>query len=238
MLSQPQETMDLQHIHSKAVSVTSASFLPGDVNNFVVGSEDGSVYSAIRHGSKAGIAEQFEGHYGPVTAIDYNRVHGPVDFSHLFLTSSFDWTIRLWSNKDTKVLYSFENSGDYVYDVQWSPIHPALFASVDGMGKLDLWNLNQDTEVPTTSVTIEATSAFNRLRWSGNGHQLAAGNDDGYIYVYDIGEHLATPRADEWSRLTNTLQEIHANSLTIGESSRPMSPTSSLASSLLSPTRM
>jgi len=238
MLSQPQEVMDLQHTHSKAVSVTSASFLHGDVINFVVGSEDGAVYSAIRHGSKIGISEQYEGHYGPVTAIDYNPVPGPIDFSHLFLTSSFDWTIRLWNNKDSKVLYSFEDSGDYVYDVQWSPIHPALFASVDGMGKLDLWNLNLDTEVPTTSVTIEASAAINRVKWSGNGHQLAAGDDDGYIYIYDIGEQFANPRPDEWNRLVNTLQEIQANSLTIGETSRPMSPTSTLASSLLSPSRM
>lgn len=29
----------------------------------------------------------------------------------------------------------------------WSPVHPALFATVDGMGHLDLWNLNNDTEV-------------------------------------------------------------------------------------------
>ena len=45
------------------------------------------------------------------------------------------------------MLYSFEDNGDYVYDVEWSPINPALFATVDGMGKLDLWNLNNDTEV-------------------------------------------------------------------------------------------
>lgn len=29
----------------------------------------------------------------------------------------------------------------------WSPVHPAIFAAVDGMGRLDLWNLNNDTEV-------------------------------------------------------------------------------------------
>lgn len=29
----------------------------------------------------------------------------------------------------------------------WSPVHPAMFAAVDGMGRLDLWNLNNDTEV-------------------------------------------------------------------------------------------
>ena len=28
--------------------------------------------------SKAGIVEQFDGHYGPVTGIDYNAVPGPV----------------------------------------------------------------------------------------------------------------------------------------------------------------
>jgi len=42
--------MDLQHTHSRYVSVTCASFLPGDVNNFVVGTEDGNVYTASRHG--------------------------------------------------------------------------------------------------------------------------------------------------------------------------------------------
>lgn len=35
---------------SKAVAVTSMAFPLGDVNNFVVGSEDGSVYTACRHG--------------------------------------------------------------------------------------------------------------------------------------------------------------------------------------------
>lgn len=49
--------------------------------------------------------------------------------------------------QENKPLYSFEDNGDYVYDVAWSPIHPAVFATVDGMGRLDVWNLNQDTEV-------------------------------------------------------------------------------------------
>jgi WD40 repeat protein len=49
--------------------------------------------------------------------------------------------------QENKPLYSFEDSGDYVSDVRWSPVHPALFASVDASGRLDLWNLNRDTEV-------------------------------------------------------------------------------------------
>lgn len=44
-------------------------------------------------------------------------------------------------------LCSFENNSEYVYDVEWSPTHPAVFASVDGEGRLDFWNINSDTEV-------------------------------------------------------------------------------------------
>jgi dynein intermediate chain len=44
-------------------------------------------------------------------------------------------------------IYSFEEADDYVYDVKWHPLHPAMFGTVDGSGKFDLWNLNTDTEV-------------------------------------------------------------------------------------------
>ncbi|KAG1652968.1 Cytoplasmic dynein 1 intermediate chain 2 [Nymphon striatum] len=211
MLSAPQDSMELQHKQSKAVAVTSLSFPPGDVNNFAIGSEEGSVYTACRHGSKAGILDSFEGHQGPVTGIDIHNSQGQIDFSHLFLTSSFDWTIKLWSLKENKYLYSFEDNGDYVYDVSWSPIHPALFAAVDGMGRIDLWNLNNDTEVPTAGVIVDGAPALNRVTWTPSGHQVAAGDDYGRIWVHDVGEQLAVPRSDEWSKFVHTLQEIKNN---------------------------
>uniref|UniRef100_A0A4W4H1B6 Dynein, cytoplasmic 1, intermediate chain 2a n=1 Tax=Electrophorus electricus TaxID=8005 RepID=A0A4W4H1B6_ELEEL len=210
MLSQPQDSMELVFKQSKAVAVTSMSFPLGDVNNFVVGSEDGSVYTACRHGSKAGISEVFEGHHGPVTGIHCHTAAGPVDFSHLFLTSSFDWTVKLWSTKNNKPLYSFEDNSDYVYDVMWSPVHPALFACVDGVGHLDLWNLNNDTEVPTASVTVHGTPALNRLRWAQSGREIAVGDSEGRILIYDVGE-IAVPRGDEWPRFVRTLAEINEN---------------------------
>ena len=50
-------------------------------------------------------------------------------------------------NKTGYPLCSLENNSEYVYDVCWSPVHPAIFASADGEGKLDFWNINVDTEV-------------------------------------------------------------------------------------------
>ncbi|KAG5852639.1 hypothetical protein ANANG_G00064660 [Anguilla anguilla] len=211
MLSQPQDSLELVFKQSKAVAVTSMSFPLGDVNNFVVGSEDGSVYTACRHGSKAGISEMFEGHHGPITGIHCHTAVGPIDFSHLFATSSFDWTVKLWSTKNNKPLYSFEDNSDYVYDVMWSPTHPALFACVDGVGHLDLWNLNNDTEVPTASITVEGNPALNRVRWAQSGREIAVGDSDGQILIYDVGEQIAVPRSDEWTRFGRTLAEINEN---------------------------
>ncbi|KAJ3591769.1 hypothetical protein NHX12_006901 [Muraenolepis orangiensis] len=211
MLSQPQDSMELVFKQSKAVAVTSMSFPVGDVNNFVVGSEDGSVYMSCRHGSKAGISEMFEGHHGPITGIHCHTAPGPLDFSHLFVTSSFDWTVKLWSTKSNKPLYSFEDNSDYVYDVMWSPTHPALFACVDGVGHLDLWNLNSDTEVPTASCTVEGSPALNRVRWAPSGREIAVGDSDGQVLVYEVGEQIASPRSDEWTRFVRTLAEINEN---------------------------
>ena len=99
MLSQPQETLDLHRMQSKPVAVTCLDFPHSDVNNFVVGSEEGAAYSACRHGAKAGITDTYDGHQGPVMGISVNAVQGGIDFSHMFVTSSMDWTIKLWSLK-------------------------------------------------------------------------------------------------------------------------------------------
>ncbi|XP_011631913.1 cytoplasmic dynein 1 intermediate chain-like isoform X19 [Pogonomyrmex barbatus] len=211
MLSQPQEALELHTKQSKAIAATCLAFPHGDVNNFVMGSEDGTVYSACRHGSRAGLTETYEGHQGPVTGISAHAVQGGIDFSHLFLTSSLDWTIKLWSLKENKPLYSFEHNGDYVYDVAWSPTHPALFAAVDDSGRLDLWNLNQDTEVPTASVVVDGSPALNRISWTPSGLHVTVGDDTGKIWVYDVAEHLAHPRIDEWNKFLYTQQDLKNN---------------------------
>ncbi|XP_029700592.1 cytoplasmic dynein 1 intermediate chain 1 isoform X9 [Takifugu rubripes] len=173
MLSQPQETMELVYNKSKPVAVTCMAFPTGDVNNYVVGSEEGTVYTASRHGSKAGICEMFEGHQGPVTGISCHGAVGTVDFSHLFITSSFDWTVKLWS-----------------------------------------------TKVPTASVTVEGASALNRVRWSSAGKEVAVGDSEGRVWIYDTGELSAT-HADDWGRFARTLMEIRANQAD-GEEEGPM----------------
>ncbi|GIY50469.1 cytoplasmic dynein 1 intermediate chain [Caerostris extrusa] len=199
MLSAPQDTIELnQQKQSRTVAVTCMAFPNDEFNNFVVGSEDGIVYSACRHDSKSGIIESFESHQGPITAISTHKSRGPVDFPDLFLTKS-------------QPLYSFEHNSDYVFDVSWSPIHPALFACVDGLGNLDIWNLNCDTELPTVGTQIDGCPALNRVSWTHSGQQVAVGDSMGKIWLYDVGEQLANAKADDWPKLMETLEEFQSN---------------------------
>ena len=62
--------------------------------------------------SKAGINDMFEGHQGPVTGIDCHAVPGAIDFSPYFITSSFDWTVKLWN---IKVRAAYKSNIEYTH---------------------------------------------------------------------------------------------------------------------------
>lgn len=73
-------------------------------------------------------------------------------------------------------------------DVAWSPVHPAVFAAVDIQGKLDVWDLNTDTEIPIVSTQIEGNVAINRVSWTPSGTHVTVGDETGKIWLYDVGE--------------------------------------------------
>ncbi|WVQ74361.1 hypothetical protein IAR50_003961 [Cryptococcus sp. DSM 104548] len=243
MLAQPQETLPLtmpSHNKTDEVSITTFDFPDNETSTFWIGTEEGSVYQANRYdraSAKAGlnIEDIYRGHAAPVTGLHFHPGTGSIDFSDLFLTSSIDWTVKLWrtkasatagtakgvngtggqgskgEDKTVSPMHSFEEAGDYVFDVRWHPHHPAVFGSVDGTGKFDLWNINQDVEVPITSTQV-SPRAINKLAWDRTplSRKAALGSSDGKVYVYDIAEKLVTPRDGEWVEMQKTVQGMAA----------------------------
>eukprot|EP01135_Chromosphaera_perkinsii_P004422 Nk52_evm25s280 gene=Nk52_evmTU25s280 len=222
MLSEPQDVLELQHKQNKAVSSTCMSFAEGETNKFIVGSEDGGVFSAHRLGSKRGISDSLGYHYGPVTGVSVHPPQGAVDYSDLVLSSSIDWSVKLWSQKSQQCLFSFEDAVDYVCDVQWSPTHPSVFAAVDGMKRLTLWNINQDTEVPSAVANVETKVALNKLKWAPGGSRICVGDALGSVFVYDVDETFKSAHNDDWGKLGTTLLAMKAEADASGaiESSR------------------
>ncbi|POW19433.1 hypothetical protein PSHT_04701 [Puccinia striiformis] len=111
-------------------------------------------------------------------------------------------------------IYSFEEADDYIFDVKWHPCHPAMFSTVDGSGKFNLWNLNSDTEVPTVSIYTNPSQprGLNKLAWDKReGKKVSMGSIDGRVYVYDIGE-LALPKENEWDQMRKTFGNLMGTS--------------------------
>ncbi|SPO30657.1 related to Dynein intermediate chain 1, cytosolic [Ustilago trichophora] len=298
MLARPQETLELVNtLHPKTdeVAVTTLGLGDQEMTTFLVGSEDGSVYAGNRYdraGLKAGLnmGEVYRGHMAPVTGIDFHPLHSnaSVDFSDLFLTSSMDWTSKLWRLKPASsstsasatsanltpsssttstglvrnttltnqhsscsstgtvgAILQFEESNDYIYDVRWSPLHPALFAQVDGTGRLDIFNLNIDTERPVASVTpcssgsfangmdgVDAglaSKALNKVSWSKNGKKIATAGSDGVLYIYHLSESLAMANQDDFK----VFQEVLAKLISAGTATTTTTTTTTTTAAMM-----
>lgn len=197
--------------------------------SFYVGTEEGAIYHAHRHdraGVKAGVDhnEIYAGHSAPVNSLNFHPLYRTTtnvnDFTDLFLTTSIDWTIKLWSTKGIPAvngqqqhhspLQTFNEHTDCVYDAKWHPHHPAVFGSVDGCGEFKLWNLNVDTEVPISTAS-PSSRALNRMSWERKeGKRVGLGSSDGNLYVYDIGDQAAlrggTTEWDEFQSVANHLK--------------------------------
>ncbi|KAI9477426.1 WD40-repeat-containing domain protein [Coemansia mojavensis] len=225
MLAQPHEALELSHpahLRTDEVSVTCMDFADNETAAFVVGTAEGVAYPVNRYdraGCKAGLNgfDAYRAHAAPINSLAF---HPPAaDLADLFLTASSDWTVRLWRARpaakpasgvpaDIKPLHAFDAFDDYVYDARWSPTHPAVFATADGTGRLALWDLTHDLELPRQTV-VASQHALNRLAWDRPGRRIAAGGVDGTVYVYEAGD-LASPHPDDHAKLTRTLSGLAA----------------------------
>uniref|UniRef100_A0A915IGE1 Uncharacterized protein n=1 Tax=Romanomermis culicivorax TaxID=13658 RepID=A0A915IGE1_ROMCU len=128
-----------------------------------------------------------------------------------------------FSGESNKPLCSFEDNSDYVMDVRWSPTNPALFAAGDCRGRLDLWHLIKDTELPSATVNLPDDTSINKLLWLQSGNQLAVGDDQGRVFLYDVNEQLATPKSNDWNQFAKVLDDVKQNQLEAEELMQAMS---------------
>lgn len=147
----------------------------------------------LSNGSSGGLAREVivntvskEGtHFGPVTAMHFNPLL-PVHREGLLITASLDSTVKVWSTEHPyEPVFSFEPSSEYVCDVRWSSVHPALFAVADGSGRVSLWNICKDMEVPAVEVKV-GEKALNKIRWSAEGKSIIVGDANGDSFVYEV----------------------------------------------------
>lgn len=245
MLAQPQELLTLitpPPAKTEDLSPTCMAFPQTDPTYFLVGSEEGAIFPCHRYdraGAKAGVDQRvsYRGHAAPVMSIDFHPARGPVDLGDLVLSSSLDWSVKLWKVRAPAATSTTGITGegqsvtpildftreDVVYDAAWSPVKPGVFALVDGAGSLEVWDITVDTEVPMAKVApgVRAdgrsmmSKSLNKLAWEeSEGKRIATGGLDGTITVFEVGPDLGgkeSARNEEWTNVKKLVARLESS---------------------------
>ncbi|KAJ9615031.1 hypothetical protein H2200_001105 [Cladophialophora chaetospira] len=225
MLTQAQEYLVLNTpppAKTDDLAPTSMSFPAADPTFFLVGTEEGTIYPCHRYdraGAQAGVDTRiaYKGHTAPVMSSQFHPARGPVDLGDLMLSSSSDWSVRLWRVKPAAsssttassivaggaaptVINPLLNLGreDLVYDAKWAPHKPSVFACATGSGELEVFDLSYDLEVPIAKATptrgkngVVPFRGLNKVAWEERrGSHIAVGGLDGVVTVFDVGKGL------------------------------------------------
>ncbi|PGH09612.1 hypothetical protein AJ79_05668 [Helicocarpus griseus UAMH5409] len=243
MLSQPQEYLELTTpppSKTEDLAPTTMTFPQSDPTFFLVGTEEGAIYPCHRYdraGAKAGTDHRlsYRGHAAPVMSTAFHPARGAVDLSDLMLSSSLDWSVKLWRVRPPAVTSTSGissatpaqvvspvldlNREDVVYDARWAPHRPGVFALVDGAGYVEVWDLCTDTEVyaareaPSKSRNAVIEQSLNKVAWEErDGRRLATGGLDGVLTVFEVGKELSggpdEVPAEEWAAMKRLVGKL------------------------------
>lgn len=157
-----------------------------------------------------------EAHYGLITSIEPHPSRSN-KYKHLLLSSSLDWTVKLWDLKNfaQPLIEFFSPSYDYVCDVQWSPVHPAVFATITSSGRISLWNLAKSSTEPVDALDVVNVSdegagnapgaaasaaqhhhplrALNKVVWARDGQSVLCGDSQGTLHLLRLHSAAVLP---------------------------------------------
>jgi dynein intermediate chain, cytosolic len=228
---------DIQRSHD--VHVSAMSFGKGTLSNpfeirqAFVGTQDGGLLDTtlpLSSNNEFGGIPIIGAHGGIVTGL---AVHPRYEkgYNDLLLTSSVDWTVKLWNisqsmgqAKTEPVLEFRNNTFDYVVDVRWSSLNPTLFATVTSACDLVLWNITESSTDPASTLRVVSDDGttmvraglgqaaerippktLNTLCWSSDGRRVLVGDNHGAVHVVTVAESTATPVKGDSARFEMSL---------------------------------
>ena len=181
-------------------------------NSFIVGTDENDIYNVKLEEKKYDIIDQYKGSKGPIFCVSPHPLsaEGDKSFCDLFLSCGADWSTKLWStSQPEEPLLTFNQSKDYVYSAKWHPFNPSIFATADGSGYIDIWDLNRDKEIPTFRYDLR--TAVNKLAWSCDGKKLATGDVNGHISIFNSEKDVVNFKIEEIKKFGNIIEEIKKN---------------------------
>ncbi|XP_034047582.1 WD repeat-containing protein 34 [Thalassophryne amazonica] len=194
------------------VGVTSLTLSPWDSDTFLVGCEGGLLlrcsFSSQTPAAvppedhsmtlRAPAVFSFKSHSGPVHSVHCSPFH-----RNLFVSAGTDGLVHVHSLLQREPLLSIRVSDSNVFQVQWSPARPLVFATATGQGEVQIFDLDHSSLRPAATIEPGGSGraatclAFNQR----NPELLAAGSTDGTVSVWQLSTDLVEQRPKESSQL-------------------------------------
>jgi WD40 repeat protein len=149
--------------------------------------------------------ESYFGHQGPVYKVRCN----PFD-PNIFITCSYDWTIKIWTTKQVKPLLTCKsmNRSSQINDIEWSPFTSTIFGCVVDDGTIEIWDLAKQTIDPIISINLNGVPK-KTIKFSRNSQVIATGDSEFNIDVFRLYnlEHAQVSLQDQIKRLEIILSQ-------------------------------
>jgi dynein intermediate chain len=167
-----------------------------------------------------------DAHFGLLTSISPHHSSARV-FKNLLLTSSVDWTVKLWnlSLSATPLMEFFTPSYDYVCGVEWSPVNAPVFATITSGGAVNLWNLSKSIMEPVDTLMINksptansqsgravaSSPALNKFAWMKDGRKMIVGDGGGLVHLVSVQDAAAVSKQGDESKFEHMLFSHKSN---------------------------
>ncbi|DBA92976.1 TPA: hypothetical protein ACH3X2_003322 [Trebouxia sp. C0005] len=161
---------------SRRSSGMSFDFSHRDERMYIAGTEDGHIYKCSTSYSEQYL-ETYSGHLGPVYRVQWSPFQ-----SNLFISSSADWSVKLWTEGKEHALLTFQSANDEVNDVQWCPTNSTVFGTATSGGRIEIWDLAASTLKPIAQHTCEGRM-FSSMLFSEESPVVVAGGSNGGVQV-------------------------------------------------------
>jgi len=99
------------------------------------------------------------------------------------VSGSLDMTIKIWDWKKDSCIKTLQGHGGNIYDILFSPVDTAIFASCSEDRNIRIWDKNQDKSIKTF---IGHQKPIVSLAWSKDGKYLFSGSFDNMVKLWEV----------------------------------------------------
>jgi len=144
-----------------------------------------------------------------VYAVKWNQFHPRV-----FISSSADWTVKLWDHKIASPIMSFD-LGNAVGDVAWGPYSSTVFAAVSSDGKVHLFDLAENKHEPLCEQKVVKRAKLTHVAFNNRDPIILVGDDRGGVNSLKLSPNLrkiALPSVEakegEWTQEQLEIEKV------------------------------